>query len=40
VNLAPMDAYRLFQWTGPHIPLGWDASLPTPLEQGTWVRVR
>lgn len=40
VNLAPLDAARLFQFTGPHLPNGWDAALPTALEPGTWIRVR
>lgn len=40
VNLAPLDAERLFHFTGPHLPNGWDAALPTALEPGTWVRVR
>lgn len=40
VNLAPLDAERLFRFTGPHLPNGWDAALPTDLEPGTWVRVR
>ncbi|NOU31196.1 MAG: L,D-transpeptidase [Polyangiaceae bacterium] len=40
VNMAPLDAHRMFAFTGPHIPSGWAAALPTPLEPGTWVRVR
>lgn len=40
VNLAPLDAERLFWWTGPHLPAGWTAVFPTALEQGTVVRVR
>lgn len=40
VNLAPRDAAWLFQFTGPHLPRGWIAALPTELEQGTLVRVR
>ena len=40
VNLAPRDAAWLFQFTGPHLPRGWIAALPTDLEPGTWVRVR
>lgn len=39
VNLAPLDAERLFRFTAPHLPNGWDAALPTALEPGTWVRV-
>ncbi len=40
VNLAPKDAAWLFGFTAPHLPAGWDAVYPTPLEPGTLVRVR
>ncbi|MFO0760753.1 MAG: L,D-transpeptidase [Byssovorax sp.] len=40
VNLTPIDAQRLFYWTGPHLPAGWTAVFPTRHEQGTVVRVR
>jgi hypothetical protein len=40
VNLAPLDAQRLFAFTAPRLPAGWSAALPTPVEQGTVVRVR
>lgn len=40
VNLAPLDAQRLFAFTSPHLPLGWTAALPSPVEEGTLVRVR
>jgi lipoprotein-anchoring transpeptidase ErfK/SrfK len=40
VNLAPLDAQRLFWWTGPHVPAGWTAVFPTKAELGTVVRVR
>jgi hypothetical protein len=40
VNLAPLDAQRLFAFTSPHLPAGWTAVLPTPVESGTLVRVR
>jgi hypothetical protein len=40
VNLAPLDAQRLFFWTGPHIPAGWTAAFPTPHEPGAVIRVR
>jgi hypothetical protein len=39
VNLAPLDAYRLFEFTSPHVPAGWTAALPITIEQGTLVRV-
>jgi lipoprotein-anchoring transpeptidase ErfK/SrfK len=40
VNLAPLDAERLFYWTGPHLPAGWSAVHPAPHDLGTIVRVR
>jgi hypothetical protein len=40
VNLAPLDALRLFSFTSPRLPSGWTASLPTGYDRGTVVRVR
>ncbi|MSP24414.1 MAG: murein L,D-transpeptidase [Myxococcales bacterium] len=40
VNLAPHDAARLFHFTGPHVPAGWSAALPSRFDPGTIVRVR
>jgi lipoprotein-anchoring transpeptidase ErfK/SrfK len=40
VSLAPKDAAWLFAFTSPHLPPGWSAAYPTPLEPGTVVRVR
>jgi hypothetical protein len=40
VNLAPLDAQRLFVFTAPHLPRGWAAVSPTGAEPGTLVRVR
>ena len=40
VNLAPLDAERLFWWTGPKLPAGWSATLPYSHEVGAIVRVR
>jgi hypothetical protein len=40
VNLSPRDAAWLFRFTGPHLPKGWTAVLPTDLEPGTAIRVR
>ncbi len=40
VNLSPRDARRLFAFTGPMLPLGWDAILTTESQPGTLVRVR
>jgi len=40
VNLAPIDAQRLFWFTAPHLPSGWTAVLPTEYEKGNLIRVR
>jgi lipoprotein-anchoring transpeptidase ErfK/SrfK len=40
VNLSPLDARWLFAFSGPHVPAGWAAAYPTPMDQGTVVRVR
>lgn len=40
VNLSPRDARRLFAWTTPELPPGWDAILTTEAQLGTIVRVR
>lgn len=40
VNLAPRDAQRVFAFTGPNLPAGWSAALPTEFERGTVVNVR
>jgi hypothetical protein len=40
VNLSPLDARWLFDFTGPRVPRGWVASYPTPVDEGTVVRVR
>lgn len=40
VNLAPLDARWLFDFTGPRLPPGWSASYPTAVDLGTVVRVR
>jgi lipoprotein-anchoring transpeptidase ErfK/SrfK len=40
VNLAPLDAQRLFHFTGPRLPAGWTAVLPEASAPGTLVRVR
>jgi hypothetical protein len=40
VNLAPLDAERLFGWASPKLPPGWTAALPTSYEPGTLIRVR
>jgi hypothetical protein len=40
VNLAPLDAQRLFWWTSPRLPAGWTAVVPTAHEPGSVIRVR
>ncbi len=40
VNLAPLDAQRLFTFTGPRVASGWTAALPSEHDRGTVVRVR
>ena len=40
VNLSPRDAARLFAWTTPDLPVGWDAIVTTEHRLGTIVRVR
>lgn len=40
VNLTPLDAQRLFQFTGPRLPAGWSAAFPTEFEPGTAIQVR
>lgn len=40
VNLSPRDARRLFEFTSPALPPGWDAILTTEAQPGTIVRVR
>jgi len=40
VNLPPLDAQWLFAFTGPRLPAGWRAVLPSDLAKGTVVRVR
>jgi lipoprotein-anchoring transpeptidase ErfK/SrfK len=40
VNLSPLDAEWIFDWTSPRLPPGWTAVLPTEYEPGTLIRVR
>lgn len=40
INLSPMDARYLFQFTQPVLPPGWNAILPIPEDHPTVVRVR
>jgi len=40
VNLSPLDAHWLFDFTEPRVPAGWGAAYPASIDQGTVVRVR
>ena len=40
VNLSPLDARWLFEFTEPHLPAGWNAAYPTRNDEGSIVRVR
>jgi hypothetical protein len=40
VNLAPLDAKWLFDFTEPRLPAGWAAAYPTDYDPGTVVRVQ
>jgi len=40
VNLAPLDARRLFEFTGPRVPLGWTGAYPASADEGTVIQVR
>ena len=40
VNLAPLDARWLFDFTGPKLPAGWVAAYPVGVDAGAVVRVR
>jgi hypothetical protein len=40
VNLAPIDAAWLFDFTGPRLPAGWAAVYPALPQEGAVVRVR
>jgi hypothetical protein len=40
VNLAPLDARFVFEWTGPMLPAGWTGYLPSDLHRSPVVHVR
>jgi L,D-transpeptidase catalytic domain len=40
VNLSPLDARWLFDFTEPHLPAGWAAAYPASIDAGSVVRVR
>jgi hypothetical protein len=40
VNLSPLDAHWLFDFTEPRVPTGWEAAYPVSIDAGSVVRVR
>lgn len=41
VNLAPIDARIVFQWTDPPVPDGWHGvNIGPDMGEGTWVHIR
>jgi lipoprotein-anchoring transpeptidase ErfK/SrfK len=40
VNLSPLDARWMFDFTEPRVPAGWDAAYPASIDPGSVVRVR
>ncbi len=40
INLAPLDALWLFDWTRPEVPAPWHAAYPDPTGSGTWLVIR
>jgi L,D-transpeptidase-like protein len=40
VNLSPLDAEWLFEFTEPRLPSGWAGAYPASIDPGTLVRVR
>jgi L,D-transpeptidase catalytic domain len=40
VNLSPLDAHWLFDFTEPRVPAGWAAAYPASVDPGSVVRVR
>jgi hypothetical protein len=40
VNLSPLDARWLFDFTEPRVPTGWAAAYPVSIDEGSVVRVR
>jgi lipoprotein-anchoring transpeptidase ErfK/SrfK len=39
INLAPLDAKRLFFFTAPHIPANWHGVWSSSAHPGSWVVV-
>lgn len=39
VNLSPLDAQWVFNWSDPQLPEGWHGSYPTEDSPGTWIYI-
>ncbi len=39
INLAPVDAHWLFDWTLPEVPRVWHAAYPSSVGGGTWLII-
>lgn len=39
VNLSPLDAQWIFNWSDPQLPQGWHGAYPTETHPGTWIYV-
>lgn len=40
VNMSPIDAKWIFEWSEPHVPEGWHGVMSSPLQPGTPVVIR
>ena len=40
VNLAPLDARRVFETVTPYLPAGWSSAFSPPNQAGTTIRIR
>jgi hypothetical protein len=39
VNLAPLDAKRLFQFTKPEVPIGWHGAMQALTGTVVWIHA-
>lgn len=39
VNLSPVDAQWIFNWSDPQLPEGWHGVYPTESQPGTWIYI-
>ncbi|NMC70950.1 MAG: L,D-transpeptidase family protein, partial [Myxococcales bacterium] len=40
VNMSPIDAQWIFEWSEPRVPEGWHGAMSSPLQPGTPVLIR